>query len=372
MTYVNSTFFIVPLIPILIHKAYRQPAELRRWRDEIQEKVLGRQVQQKEEDGGQMSFDDAEGDMHAMASSQTLLLGENPERSVSGNAAPLTFTETLRLSMEFCLLWTLANYFVSACLQYTTVASSTILTSTSSVFTLIFGVLVRVEVFTLRKAIGIVASLAGIALISTIDMSGHSNDADHRGDFPQKTPQEMAVGNCLALISAIMYGLYAVLMKKRIADESRVNMPLFFGLVGVVNFVLLWPGFIILHFTGVERFELPPSGYVLTIILCNSLASLISDLTWAYAVLLTSPLVVTLGLSLTIPLSLIGQIVLNNQTSDLWYWVGALMVVLSFIFVSHEDKKEDLHSVADFSELDETPPRPYSRGGHPSYSTAGL
>lgn len=86
-------------------------------------------------------------------------------------------------------------------------------------------------------------------------------------------------------------------MKYRIHDETRVNMPTFFGLVGLINVLFLWPGFFILHFTGVERFELPPTTQVTTIIMCNSIGSLVSDLAWAYAVLLTSPIVVTVGLS---------------------------------------------------------------------------
>jgi solute carrier family 35 protein F5 len=57
-----------------------------------------------------------------------------------------------------------------------------------------------------------------------------------------------------------------VVMKKRVQNEDRVNMPLFFGLVGLFNVILLWPGFIILHFTGVETFELPPTGKIWTII----------------------------------------------------------------------------------------------------------
>lgn len=57
--------------------------------------------------------------------------------------------------------------------------------------------------------------------------------------------------------------------------------------------------------------------------------------------LLTTPLVVTVGLSMTIPLSLIGQIVLNTQYSSALYWVGALIVLLSFLFVNHESKEED-------------------------------
>jgi solute carrier family 35 protein F5 len=112
-------------------------------------------------------------------------------------------------------------------------------------------------------------------------------------------------------------------------------------MVGLINVLMLWPGFIILHFTSIERFALPPSGRVVAIIACNSIASLVSDIAWAYAVLLTSPIVVTVGLSMTIPLSLVGQMVLNSQKASALYWVGAIVVVLSFIFVNEEEKKEE-------------------------------
>ena len=52
--------------------------------------------------------------------------------------------------------------------------------------------------------------------------------------------------------------------------------------------------------------------------------------------LFTSPLVVTVGLGLTIPLSLVGQIVLASQYSSAAYWIGAGIVLLSFIFINHE------------------------------------
>lgn len=295
-------------------------------------------------------------DSETMQQSQVLSM-----RSVKQTLPPLTIRETARLSLEFCLLWFLANYFVAACLEHTTVASSTILTSTSSIFTLMFGTLFRVEKFTLKKLFGIVASLAGIALVATSDLKGDS-DKD-RGSFPHKSFSEVALGNGMALISAILYGMYAVMMKKRIGDESRINMPLFFGLVGLCNVLVLWPGFFILHYTGVEKFELPEEAWVIWVIVVshclpthfpktrlgkntnttqiNSLSSLISDIAWAYAVLLTSPIVVTVGLSTTIPLAIVGQIVLNSQHASIVYWLGAGIVLLSFFFVNHEEAKEE-------------------------------
>ncbi len=64
-------------------------------------------------------------------------------------------------------------------------------------------------------------------------------------------------------------------------------------------------------------------------------------MSWAYAMLLTTPLVATVGLSLTIPLSLIGEMIQYAQYSSWVYWVGAGIVFTSFVFVNHESKEED-------------------------------
>ncbi|KAJ3472684.1 hypothetical protein NLG97_g10792 [Lecanicillium saksenae] len=253
----------------------------------------------------------------------------------------MNFADTAYLSLEFCMLWFLANYFASACLEYTSVASVTILTSTSSIWTLIFCALFRVESFSLRKLFGVLASLVGIVLISTVDLTGNSDE--NRGSFPHKTTGQLAIGDSMALVSAVVYGMYVTVMKRRVGDEDKVDMRLFFGMVGVFNLLLLWPLFFVFHWTGIEPFQLPPTGKIWAIILANSLASFISDISWAFAMLLTTPLVVTVGLSLNIPLSLIGEMIQYGQYSSFVYWIGAAVVFLSFVFVSNEshgDEKE--------------------------------
>ena len=52
--------------------------------------------------------------------------------------------------------------------------------------------------------------------------------------------------------------------------------------------------------------------------------------------LLTSPLVTTVGLSLTIPLSLVGQMVEYSQNRGVLYWMGACIVLLAFVFINYE------------------------------------
>lgn len=89
------------------------------------------------------------------------------------------------------------------------------------------------------------------------------------------------------------------------------------------------------------------------ILLVNSTSSLISDICWAYAMVFTSPLVVTVGLSLTIPLSLVGEMIIQARFESWVYWVGAMIVVGSFVFVEREEKHEEVTQTAgeeDFGE----------------------
>lgn len=137
----------------------------------------------------------------SMSASQTRLLVEEEAGAIDALSGDLrvqeeklNLHETAKLSLEFCLLWFVANYSASACLEYTSVASSTILASTSSIWTLIFGAFARVEHFSFKKLIGVFASLVGIILISSVDLSGKDND-ENRGNFPHKSKGEIALGD---------------------------------------------------------------------------------------------------------------------------------------------------------------------------------
>lgn len=73
----------------------------------------------------------------------------------------------------------------------------------------------------------------------------------------------------------MVYALYVLLLKVWMRDESRVNMQLFFGFVGFFSAITLWPLGFLLHFLGVEPFELPQNwrtwvGIGINVSLCRS------------------------------------------------------------------------------------------------------
>ncbi|KAI0514429.1 hypothetical protein F5B22DRAFT_240805 [Xylaria bambusicola] len=345
VVYMNTSFFAISTVPIAI-KYIIQNGGFKH--------VKTQALQAWREHTHQTGKPNAQAEHGDSALAERLLVDEEEcleAQGIQATAEKLSFFETARFSLEFAMIWFSGNYFASACLEYTSVASVTILTSTSSVWTLVFCAIMKIEPFSVRKLIGVVASLSGVILISLVDLSSDDND-DSRGNFPHKTQGQIAIGDAMAFFSAIIYGIYIVVMKIRIGSEDRVNMPLFFGLVGTFNLLLLWPLFPILHYTGIEPFELPPTGKIWAIVLINSLFSFISDISWAYAMLLTTPLVVTVGLSLNIPLSLVGEMIQYEQYSSSVYWVGAVIVVISFLFINHESHERDVNAKTASAESD--------------------
>lgn len=77
------------------------------------------------------------------------------------------------------------------------------------------------------------------------------------------------LGDFLAFLSAVFYALYVVFLKVQIREESRIDMQLFFGFVGLFNIFLSWPMGVVLHLVGIERFEIPHTRNAITIIVVN-------------------------------------------------------------------------------------------------------
>jgi len=81
----------------------------------------------------------------------------------------------------------------------------------------------------------------------------------------------------------------------------------------------------------------------------------ISDYLWILAMLMTSPLIVTMGLSLSIPLALLGDFLFKGQLKGLLYWFGAILVIGGFSVVnlrrdeSHNEISEPTRSTEDHS-----------------------
>ncbi|GAA5844615.1 hypothetical protein JCM5353_005162 [Sporobolomyces roseus] len=273
---------------------------------------------------------------------------------------PLTTRETAKLAMGFCGLWFAANWAMNAALGYTSVSSTTILTSMSGFFTLAAGAAIGVESFTAGKLIAVVLSILGVAVVSLNDTRislppttpSPPLDPHHPPPFSHPAFSHPLLGDILALLSAVAYAAYVLLLKVQIRSEARVSMTLFFGFVGLWNILFMWPVGVLLHLGGVEKFELPRGGELWASILINASITFVSDALYLKSMLLTSPLAVTLGLSLTIPLAIAGDLYRSAPVS-LFSFIGGVLVLGSFVGNGMMDLKAAEEGTLVASELPE-------------------
>ncbi|KAK2461828.1 hypothetical protein APHAL10511_006291 [Amanita phalloides] len=269
----------------------------------------------------------------------TIPLTTDQEGGSPNMSPPLTTRQTANLALIFCFFWFIANWSLNASLEYTTAASAMILTTTSGFFTLGIGRLFRVEVLTHVKIIAVIISFLGVALVYLSD-SQRNQSISGIGEDHQYWP---ILGDFLALVSAIFYAFYVVLLKVRIGSESRIDMKLFFGFVGLYDILLLWPIGLLLHLIGVEVFEWPTSKNAIIAILVNMGITLLSDYLYVVAMLKTTPLLVTVGLSLTIPFSVLGDVMLGHPIHG-QVILGAVLVMAGFVVVGLDGSPHELES----------------------------
>ena len=221
----------------------------------------------------------------------------------------------------FCLNYT---YFLS--LNLTSVSSTMVLSASTGVWTLLFSRLLLHESLTSLRLATVIVSLLGILLVT----SAHAAPSSPATAAGVEAYMGYS-GDVLALLSAAASGMYMALLRVCVPREGLVHMPSLFGMVGAVCAVGFLPAFPLLHYCGVETFELPPSRTATTSLLLNAATStVLPDLLLAHAVVMTSPLVATLGLSMMIPLSVLADYVRQLANLTPQFFVGTLAVFIGF------------------------------------------
>uniref|UniRef100_A0A0A0LWA1 EamA domain-containing protein n=1 Tax=Cucumis sativus TaxID=3659 RepID=A0A0A0LWA1_CUCSA len=228
------------------------------------------------------------------------------------------------------------QYFTNAALARTSVATTTILFSTSGLFTLILNACLERQSLTIVNVVAVIVSMAGVAMTTV----GKTWARDEPQSSSSGHGKHSFVGDAFALLSALTDGLYYVLLKRYAGEEAeKVDMQKFLGYVGLFTLTTLWWLFWPLRAIGIEpKFMIPQSTKVVEVVLANCfVANFVSDYFWAMGVVWTSPLVAALGASLTIPLAMVGDMVLHGRHYSLVYIFGSIQVFLGFIIANLSD-----------------------------------
>uniref|UniRef100_H3AAC1 Solute carrier family 35 member F5 n=1 Tax=Latimeria chalumnae TaxID=7897 RepID=H3AAC1_LATCH len=237
----------------------------------------------------------------------------------------LTASEVAKISFFFCFVWFLANFSYQEALSDTQVAIVNILSSTSGILSVILCCILKKMKFfgklhTLFKIACCALNIAGVVLVS---LSGSDKSAGKE-----------AIGSLWSLAGAMLYAIYVVMIKRKVDREDKLDIPMFFGFVGLFNLLLLWPGFFLLHYTGFEAFEFPNKLVWMYIIINGLIGTVLSEFLWLWGCFLTSSLIGTLALSLTVPLSMIADMCMQKVQFSWLFFAGAVPVFLSFLIAT--------------------------------------
>lgn len=222
------------------------------------------------------------------------------------------------------------TWFLS--LPRTTIAASNAIYQSSTALVYVLSVVVLHEKASRAKSLAVALSIAGVVLVSL---------APQRVTAPGIHPD--AGGYLWLMVSVLLYAVFEVFQKKYMEPEEELGAPggstsvahkvevasFFLMCYGTLTFAALWvlvPG---AHALGVEEFSPPDRGVVGSLVV-NVLLDAAFNGFLVSGILIASPLVMSVGAMLVMPVSIVADGVANGTQLSASASLGALLIVAAF------------------------------------------
>ncbi|OCK84985.1 hypothetical protein K432DRAFT_378045 [Lepidopterella palustris CBS 459.81] len=237
----------------------------------------------------------------------------------------------------------------------TTASDLTAIYNCSAFFAYAFSVPLLHERFQWSKSIAVAIAIAGVFVVAYGDSSpakhGSKSGGGAGGDNapPASEADKRTVGNLVIGVGSVLYGLYEVLYKKLACPPDGCSpgrgmiFANFFGsLIGSFTLLVLWIPLPILHFLGLETFELPV-GKQAWMMAISVLANATFSGSFLVLISLTSPVLSSVAALLTIFIvAIVDQLLPEPLNSPLTpaAIVGGILIIGAFLLLSWATYKE--------------------------------
>ncbi|CAB4406424.1 unnamed protein product [Rhizophagus irregularis] len=246
----------------------------------------------------------------------------------------------LKISLLFACGICISGYIWYIAVNLTTMAKLTAIYNTSCFWAYVFSIILLSESIKVEKIIATFLSITGVVIMTFFGKENNDN-----GHFNNNTIV-IVLGDLLACFGALMYGLYQVLYKKLGSPPtpSFLFANTITGLIGVHTFLFLWIPIPLLHFTGIELFELPDSG-TFGFILLIAIAGVFFNASFMLVIALTSPLFAAIGIMLTIPIVAWVDLIVINTPITVSTVIGSFCILLAFVLLSWASIRDEIRKL---------------------------
>ncbi|KAF4555729.1 EamA-like transporter-like protein 2 [Elsinoe fawcettii] len=239
--------------------------------------------------------------------------------------------------------------------DWTTASDLTAIYNCSAFFAYAFAIPLLHEKLKWSKVFAVGVAIAGVLVVAYGDTAPSKHGSKSGGgaggpSAPQKDEApNRALGNIVIGIGSVLYGFYEVLYKKVACPpdgcspgRGMIFANTFGSMIGCFTLTVLWFPIPLLHYTGLETFELP-RGEAAWMLLISVLANATFSGSFLVLISLTSPVLSSVAALLTIFLvAVVDQLLpppLNSPLSGAAIAGGGL-IVAAFILLSWATYRE--------------------------------
>ncbi|RFU78428.1 drug metabolite transporter [Trichoderma arundinaceum] len=236
----------------------------------------------------------------------------------------------------------------------TTPSDLTAIYNCSAFFAYAFSVPLLKEPLRLDKSVAVIIAIVGVLVVAYGDTGSKSAEGKQgEGEGVDVDAGSRFLGNIVIGIGSVLYGLYEVLYKRFACPPDGVSpgrgmifANTFGSCIGLFTVSVLWIPLPILHWLGLEIFEIPDAS-TCWLILFAVLSNATFSASFLILISLTSPVLSSVAALLTIFIVALADWFITGQPLSPAAVIGGSMIIIAFGALSWSTYREMMeHEIA--------------------------